>query len=99
MKTICKSTVALWALTLAGFAHGLPDNEYICKVQTLSVKLGAVWVQADSRAMAGELASGAVAHTVDGKREPAQSSLECIQIPGETFQDKEFQSFVESVPR
>jgi hypothetical protein len=99
MKTLFKSLVALLAFTLAGVVYGLPANEYICKVQTVSVKLGAVWVQADSREIAAELASRAVAHTVEGKREPAQSTLECIQIPGETFQDKEFQRFVEGVPR
>jgi hypothetical protein len=99
MRTVMKSIVALFALSLAGASYGLPENEYICKVQTLSVKLGAVWVQADSREMAGELARRATAHTVDGKREPVQSSLECIQIPGETFQDKEFQRFVDGVPR
>ena len=99
MKALVHSAMlALWCSTVAVAAE-MPANDYICKVQTVSVRLGVVFVQADTRAIAAEVASTALAYTVEGERERAQLTLQCIESAGESFQDKEFDNFVNSIPR
>lgn len=96
------AAIALVALPLlsAGAQADLPDKEFACKVQTASLKIGAVLVQAWDVESARELAATAEAVRVeDREREPAQMTLQCVQYPGGRFPEPEFQAFVESLPR
>jgi len=86
-------------LGIAGTGFALPDNEYACKVQTKSMALGLVMVQAFDLRSAQSLAASAAATRVDGKSEGVQIVLECIRFPGSRFGDSEFQAFVDSMPR
>lgn len=82
-----------------GTSLALPKNEYACKVQTASIHIGVVMVQAHDLASAQSIAATAPATRMDGKVEKAQSVLECIRFPGDRFGDTEFQAFIESMPR
>jgi hypothetical protein len=99
MRTIIQTVMLTFCFFSVSAAAQIPDNDYICKVQTVGVRLGVVFVQSDTRAIAAEIASTAMALTVAGEEELAQSTLECIASTGESFQDKEFDRFVRSLPR
>ena len=93
-------TAVLAGLLSTGACADLPDNEYACKVQTVSLKIGAVLVQAYDLESAKELAAVSVAVRVDDRvREDAQLTLQCVQFPGGVFPEPAFQSFIESLPR
>ena len=91
---------ALAALLLnASPTLAMPDTEFACQVQTLNVRLGVVFVQAESAEVAAALAPAKPAITVDGGKAGVQSVLTCIRFPGQVFPDKQFHAFVSKLPR
>ena len=76
----------------------VPKRVFACQVSTASGTSGLVNLQSFSRESALENASGKIALTMAGKREPALSVVQCIEkFTLERFADSAFQRFVDSV--
>ena len=80
-------------------AAALPEKEFVCKVQTSRIMLGAVMVQAHDMDGAMKAAISGEATALDGSRDSVQSVLECVPFPEGRFMDSQFQAFVQGLPR
>jgi hypothetical protein len=62
-KMIAVGSICACLLAHAGSGVALPANEYVCRVQTNSDRVGVVLVQADDAAIASNVASAGKRHT------------------------------------
>lgn len=98
-KVIAVGSICACLLGHAGSGFALPANEYVCRVQTNSDRVGVVLVQADDAAIASNVASAVNATRLDGVAEQVKTVVECIPFPQERFSDTALQAFVDSMPR
>lgn len=98
-----KLAVSLFTAMLFGSTAvmaDLPDKEFVCKVQTHTLRIAVVFVQAWDMNSAREIAAVSPAVRIeDGREEQAQMVMECVLSPGGRFGDSAFQSFIENMPR
>ncbi|MFT4519502.1 MAG: hypothetical protein ACI9JM_001898 [Halioglobus sp.] len=96
IHSICLTSALLSHTCLVA---ALPDKEFACKVQTETLSIGAVLVQAWDLASANKIALASPAETMAGNTEAVQLVLECLPFPGGLFSDSAFQAFLENMPR
>jgi len=88
------------ALFTSVSAEKLPAHSFACHVTTDSGVAGIGFIQAHNMKMAKEYMLQLKAHTLDKKKSPVTSIIECIeQHKKEKFSDQEIQYFYKNIPR
>ena len=98
-KMIAVGSICAFLLAHVGSGVALPANEYVCRVQTNSDRVGVVFVQADDAAIASNVASAVNATRLDGVAEQVKTVVECLRFPQERFSDTALQAFIDAMPR
>jgi hypothetical protein len=98
-KVIAAACIVATLLGQVGGAIAFPANEYVCKVQTMSLQTGVVFIQANDEPSAILVAARGNALRLDGVKEQVKTVLECIDYPQQRFADAPFQAFIDSLPR
>ena len=98
-KVIAAVCIVVPLLGHVGAAIALPANEYACKVQTMSLLTGVVFVQADDEPSAVMVAARGNATRLDGVKEQVKAVVECIDYPQARFSDDALQAFIDAMPR
>ncbi len=102
LKHTIKMLMGLTALALFSSvcAERLPAHSFACHVMTDSAIEGIGFIQTDNMEMAKEYLIKLKAHTLDKKKSPVTSIIECIeQHKKEKFSDLKIQYFYENMPR
>jgi len=92
--------IAAIALVTAPLSSAkLPDNEFVCHVETVSGIDGIVMIQTDTINDAIKYSLSANAHTIDGKRAIAEKVIECVKKNEQRLVDYTIQQFYENLPQ
>ncbi|MBN7795683.1 hypothetical protein [Parahaliea mediterranea] len=83
----------------AGAVPRMPVKNFDCQVLAKTGIHALVMVQADTAEEAMVVAQGTMSFDMQDRRSPTLSVIECVEFPGETFKDTNFQAYVELLAR
>lgn len=95
IQRLIRALIGLLLLPVGGLAQA---TDYVCSTVLENGHLGLVFVQADKREYAEEVARQGASHDEDGVQRPVVVVKQCIVKNGERFWDPKADAMLQSLP-